>query len=314
MINTRNIIIALLFSSAIFLISCASIDDGSESTTGYFGYYSKYQGYTHHAPFRSYQDSEVMAKALVEAINKGNKIYLKATNAIIPQLFLDNGTTYIQENGTCIQNYGYRKYNTTKTPATSDIIPISSIIEYNNYCLLDSLSPSQRQVVINKSLRLDETAYYDGIQYNIYHYELLAENALEVKIQETPMNWDNMTINGLFLKNSKCYAKYNQDCVSDNITISMDMPGNETNNRFDLYAEEVRSNGTIPQKYTRNIKFYHKDYGYVLADITFLRNNLNITNGDKITMKFQDKDCTFSIEEFGTSNFNCDDYPDYPVN
>ena len=80
MINIRNIIIALLFTSSIFLISCGAVGDGSESVTGYFGYNSKYQGYTHHAAFRSYQDAEIMAKALVDGINKGNKIYLKATN------------------------------------------------------------------------------------------------------------------------------------------------------------------------------------------------------------------------------------------
>ena len=61
MINIRNIIIALLFSSTVFLISCGSVGDGTESVTGYFGYNSKYQGYTHHAAFRSYQDAEIMA-------------------------------------------------------------------------------------------------------------------------------------------------------------------------------------------------------------------------------------------------------------
>ena len=61
MINIRNIIIALLFTSSIFLISCGAVGDGSESVTGYFGYNSKYQGYTHHAAFRSYQDAEIMA-------------------------------------------------------------------------------------------------------------------------------------------------------------------------------------------------------------------------------------------------------------
>ena len=34
MINIRNIIIALLFSSTIFLISCGAVGDGSESVTG----------------------------------------------------------------------------------------------------------------------------------------------------------------------------------------------------------------------------------------------------------------------------------------
>ena len=45
-----------------------------------------------------------------------------------------------------------------------------------------------------------------------------------------------------------------------------------------------------------------------------LENNEQITSGQKITMKFQDKDCIFSIDEFGTTNFNCDDYQDHPVN
>lgn len=314
MINIRNIIIALLFSSTVFLISCGSVGDGTESVTGYFGYNSKYQGYTHHAAFIGYQDAEIMAKALVDGINKGNKIYLKATNAIMPQLYLDNGTQHIQENGTCIQNYGYRSYNTTRTPTTSDNRTMTSYITYNNYCLLDTLSPSQYKIIVDKTSRLDEAAYFDGNQYNVYYYELLADTGLELKMQESPMSWDNMTLNGLFLKDSKCYANHNQDCVTNNTTISMDMPDNATKYRFDLYAEETRSNGTIPQTYKRSIKFYHADYGYVTADIIFLGNNITVSTGQKITMQFQDKDCKFSIEEFGTNNFNCDDYQDVPVN
>ena len=314
MINIRNIIIALLFTSSIFLISCGAVGDGSESVTGYFGYNSKYQGYTHHAAFRSYQDAEIMAKALVDGINKGNKIYLKATNAIIPQLFLDNGTTYIQENGTCIQNYGFRRYNTTISPSTSDNRTMTSYITYDNYCVLDTLAPLAKKVIVNKTSYLEESAYFDGIQYNIYHYELLADTGLELKIQDSPLNWDNMTINGLFLKDNKCYAQYNQDCVSNYLTIRMDMPNNESSYRFDLYAEEEDQTGNNTQLYNRTINFYHKDYGYVTADISFLENNEQITSGQKITMKFQDKDCIFSIDEFGTTNFNCDDYQDHPVN
>lgn len=314
MINIRNIITALLISSTIFLISCGTAGDGTESTTGDFGYISRYQGYTHHAVYTGYANAEIVAKALVNAINTGNKIYAKTISAIIPQLYLDNGTTYMQENGTCIQNYGRREYNTTMIPETNIPVYQESYINYNNYCLLDSLSSGSRQVIINKRSYLEETAYFDGLQYNVYHYELLSEEGMEVKIQETASEWDNMTINGLFLKDTKCIQKYNKDCVSDNMTISMDMPGSESSYRFDLYAEEVRRNGSIPEKYTRSIKFYHKDFGYVTADIVFLRNNISITDGDIITMKFQDKDCEFSIDEFGTTNFNCGDYPDYPVN
>lgn len=309
MINIRNIIIFLLFSSTVFLISCAAFDDGVVSTNGYFDYNSKYTGYTHHAAFKSYEDSQIMAKALVDAINKANKIYLRATNAIIPQLFLDNGTTYIQENGTCIQNYGFRNYNTILTPSTSDNITQTSYITYNNYCMLDTLSPApQRKVVINKTSYLEESAYYDGMQYNIYHYELLADAGLEVKIQETTLNWDNMTINGFFMKDNKCYRTYNQDCVSNYTTIRMDMPGNESNYRFDLYAEEIDQTSNHTQTYKRNIDFYHKDYGYVTADISFLENNLTVADGQKITMKFQDRDCVFSIDEFDTNEFYCGDY------
>ena len=259
MINIRNIIIALLFTSSIFLISCGAVGDGSESVTGYFGYNSKYQGYTHHAAFRSYQDAEIMAK-------------------------------------------------------TSDNRTMTSYITYSNYCLLDTLSPSQYKIIVDKTSRLDEAAYFDGNQYNVYYYELLADTGLELKMQESPMSWDNMTLNGLFLKDSKCYATHNQECVTNNTTISMDMPDNATKYRFDLYAEETRSNGTIPQTYKRSIKFYHADYGYVTADIIFLGNNITVSTGQKITMQFQDKDCKFSIEEFGTNNFNCDDYQDVPVN
>ena len=79
MINIRNIIIALLFTSSIFLISCGAVGDGSESVTGYFRYNSKYQGYTHHAAFRSYQDAEIMAKALVDGINKSYKCHNATT-------------------------------------------------------------------------------------------------------------------------------------------------------------------------------------------------------------------------------------------
>lgn len=314
MINIRNIIIALLFSSTIFLISCgASTGDGTDNMTGgYFGYVSKYQGYTNHAVYTGYDNAEIMAKALVDAINKANKIYTKATTAIIPQLYLENGTTYIHENGTCIQNYGFRWYNTRMTPTTS--IPAShmSYINYDNYCLLDSLSSSSRQVIVNKTSRLDETGYFDGIQYNVYNYKLLSETGMEVKIQEGPSNWDNMTINGIIWKDNKCVYNYNKDCISDNMTISIDMPGSESNYRFDFYAEEIRQNGSIPQRYTRSIKFYHKDFGYVTADLAFLRGNISVNGGDNITMKFQNKDCMFSVNEFGTDNFNCGDYPDYP--
>lgn len=314
MINIRNIIIALLFSSTIFLISCGAVGDGSESVTGYFGYNSRYQGYTNHAVFTSYADAEIIAKALVNAINKGNKIYLKGTNAIIPQLYLDNGTTHIQENGTCIQNYGYREYNTTMVPTTTDNRTMTSYITYSNYCLLDTLSPSQNKIIVNKTSRLDESAYYDGNQYNVYYYKLLADTGLELKIQDTFTEWDNMTINGIFYKENKCIYNFNKECISDNTTISIDMPDNESSYRLDFYAEDVKSNGSIPAKYSKSIKFYHTDYGYVTADITFLKNNITIAEGQKITMKFQNKDCIFSIDEFGTTNFNCDDYQDYPVN
>ena len=177
-----------------------------------------------------------------------------------------------------------------------------------------SLEPIKaKKVIVNKTSYLEESAYFDGIQYNIYHYELLADTGLELKIQDSPLNWDNMTVNGLFLKDNKCYAQYNQDCVSNYLTIRMDMPNNESSYRFDFYAEEDQT-GNNTQLYNRTINFYHKDYGYVTVDISFLENNEQITSGQKITMKFQDKDCIFSIDEFGTSNFNCDDYQDYPVN
>ena len=191
---------------------------------------------------------------------------------------------------------------------------MTSYITYDNYCVLDTLAPLAKKVIVNKTSYLEESAYFDGIQYNIYHYELLADTGLELKIQDSPLNWDNMTINGLFLKDNKCYAQYNQDCVSNYLTIRMDMPNNESSYRFDLYAEEEDQTGNNTQLYNRTINFYHKDYGYVTADISFLENNEQITSGQKITMKFQDKDCIFSIDEFGTTNFNCDDYQDHPVN
>ena len=81
------------------------------------------------------------------------------------------------------------------------------------------------------------------------------------------MSWDNMTLNGLFLKDSKCYANHNQDCVTNNTTISMDMPDNATKYRFDLYAEETRSNGTIPYtKIGHKIWYLKRDLERVLRD------------------------------------------------
>ena len=102
MINIRNIITALLVVSTILLISCSQGDNSENITGGYFGYNSKYNGYTNHAVFRSYEESEKIAKELVNGINQSNKIYNNTLKALMPQLYLDNGTTYIREEGTCI--------------------------------------------------------------------------------------------------------------------------------------------------------------------------------------------------------------------
>ncbi len=307
MINIRNIITFILIVTTIMLVSCAIQEDTSDNTNGgYFGYNTKYKGYTNHAVFRAYKENEKIAKELVNAINKANLIYNMTIVPLIPQLFLDNGTQFIHENGTCTGMEGFREYNTIKTPSNSDNITKFSDIIYNKYCLKKAVSTVPGSVIIDNVTRLKETANFDGNLFNSYYYELLFENGVSVKIQNNHTSWDNMTLHGIIYKNEKCYNTNNTNCPNQDILIRVDMPGNETNFRFDLEAKYTSNNNKTTFK--KEIKFFHHEYGYVTADITFLKDNILVSPGDKITMKFKDKNCVFSTDEFNTNEFYCGEY------
>ncbi len=304
MINIRNIITALLVVSTILLISCSQGDNSENITGGYFGYNSKYNGYTNHAVFRSYEESEKIAKELVNGINQSNKIYNNTLKALMPQLYLDNGTTYIREEGTCINNKGFREYGTRLSPATSDNVSITSYIQYKNYCLDNKILTTTQNVVVNNATNMKEIANYDGNLYNSYFYELTLENNVNITIQNGG-NYDNLSLNGIIYKNEKCFKTNNTECPNQEILLRMDMPNNETKYRFDLQTTTIKNDNTFKKE--KIIRFYHHEYGYVEADITFLKNE-TISNGDKITMKFQNKDCKFSIDEFKSKEFYCGEY------
>lgn len=304
MINIRNIITALLIVSTILLISCSQGDNSENIAGGYFGYNSKYNGYTNHAVFRSYEESEKIAKELVNGINQSNKIYNNTLKTLMPQLYLDNGTTYIKEEGTCENNKGFREYGTRLSPTTSDNVSITSYIQYKNYCLDNKISTATQNVVVNNATYMKEIANYDGNLYNSYFYELTLENNVNITIQNSG-NYDNLSLNGIIYKNEKCFKTNNIECPNQEILLRMDMPNNETKYRFDLQTATIKNDNTFKKE--KIIRFYHHEYGYVEADITSLKNE-TVSNGDKITMKFQNKDCEFSIDEFNSNEFYCGEY------
>lgn len=304
-----KILLALIFS--FIFISCG----GGEYSTEYenwFGYYSRYQGQTNHAYFNGYTDAEVMAKKVVEGINIAKKLYRTSVTALIPPIFLDNATTYMEHDNlsVCPASTGYRAYNSqpVRSIPNPDNYTFECFINYYDYCLNDNLDSSPRTVTVdykNTTSRQRIWANYKGIDGTKHiNYELEAKD-INIKINESTGS-DNMTIFGLVIKN----ATYSTDnitaedpSVSKTVTLRLDMPNDEKNYRFDFYSD----NGTI--------NFYHYQYGYVTVDISdFINSTRPVDERTKITMVYQeDRRCTFSQEEFGNSKwFNCDDYPDYP--
>ena len=109
----RNISILLAIIISIPIFSCGDAQMNTEYEN-WFGYYSRYTGQTNHAYYNGYTDAEVMAKKVVEAINLSKKLYRTSVTALIPPIFLDNYTTYMdQDNGTCLTNWGWREYNSS---------------------------------------------------------------------------------------------------------------------------------------------------------------------------------------------------------
>lgn len=306
-----------ILSAVILLfmtISCA----GGEYSTEYenwFGYYSRYKGQTNMAYYNGYTDAEAMAKKVVDGINTAKKLYRTSVNALIPPIFLDNSTTYMYHDNlsTCPASSGYREYNSMpiRSIPNPDNYTFECFINYYNYCLNDNLDSSPRTVTVNyqnTAARQRIWANYRGAvgASKRINYELEAED-INISIRENTGN-DNMTIFGLVIKD----ATYSTDNITaedpfvpKTVTLRLDMPNDEENYRFDFYSD----NGTL--------NFYHYQYGYVTVDISeFLSDTRPIDERTKITMVYQEnRECTFSREEFGNSNwFNCDDYPDYPQN
>lgn len=306
----KNISILLTIILSSLLISCGEMEETPEDEyNNSFGYHSKYSGKTNHAYFNGYDNAEIMAKKLVEGINQANKIYRNATTALIPELFLEDNIKrkYDYDNGTCPINSGKRKYKTmyiSDIPNPDNYTHISNI-NYLEYCLYNELDPLKKQVIVNKdNIRLEENYKFDGNNNKILDYKLNVEN-IELKIQENTINWDNMTINGLILRHT-IYPIHTEKVLKDNFTISLDMPRQETQYRFDFYTNIESNSNTTNNHENLTIKFYHYDYGYITADVSFLKNNQTVSNGDQITMLFRDnRACTFSPNEFNTDDFNC---------
>ena len=263
-----------ILSAVILLfmtISCA----GGEYSTEYenwFGYYSRYKGQTNMAYYNGYTDAEVMAKKVVDGINTAKKLYRTSVTALIPPIFLDNYTTYMDHDNlsVCPTSTGWREYNSQpiRSIPNPDNYTFECFINYFNYCLNDNLESSPKAKDIN------------------------------IQINESTGS-DNMTIFGLVIKD----ATYSSDNITSEdhsvpktVTLRLDMPKDETNYRFDFYSD----NGTL--------NFYHYQYGYVTVDISeFINSTRPIDNRTKITMVYQENEkCRFSRSEFGTSDFNCD--------
>lgn len=299
--------ISILFTiilSCIF-VSCASSDYVDEYEN-YFGYYSRYKGQTNHAYYNGYTDAEVMAKKVVEGINMAKKLYRTSVTALIPPIFLDNNTTYMVKDNlsVCPASTGYREYNSQpiRSIPTPDNYTFECYINYFNYCLNDNLESTPRNVIVdyqNKASKQRIWANYKGAVGSTkkINYKLEAKD-INIKITESTGS-DNMTIFGLVIKD----ATYNTDNITSedpsvpkSVTLRLDMPKEEAQYRFDFYSD----NGTL--------NFYHYQYGYVTVDMSeFLNSTRPIDDRTKITMLYQEnKKCRFSINEFGTSNFNCD--------
>lgn len=292
--------VILLFIS----ISCAGGEYGAEYEN-WFGYYSRYKGQTNHAFYNGYTDAETMAKKVVDGINMAKKLYRTSVTALIPPIFLDNNTTYMNHDNlsVCPASTGYREYNSQpiRSIPTPDNYTFECYINYFNYCLNDNLESSPRNVIVNYQNQASKQRIWanyrgaDGAKH--INYELEAED-INIKITESTGS-DNMTIFGLVIKD----ATYTTDnitledpSVPKTVTLRLDMPKEETNYRFDFYSD----NGTL--------NFYHYQYGYVTVDISdFINSTRPIDDRTKITMVYQENEkCRFSISEFGTSDFNCD--------
>ncbi len=298
----RSISIIIVVALSFSIFSCSDLPLAEYLNN--FGYDTRYTGLTNQAAYNGYDASETMAEKLVEAIETAIKLYQSSITALIPAIYVDNSTDYIYEdNGTCLQNWGYRSYNSKPLSqislATGDNYTFTSYINYYNYCRYDTMSTSYRQVLVdyeNEASKQEITAIYYG-NYSVY-YELEAKD-ISISIKETT-GTERMTIYGLVIKE----AVYTQDnfTASDpdatkEITLRLDMPGDETNYRFDFYSD----NSTL--------YFYHYDYGYVVVDVSDFMNYVGgeIPEKSKIVMYYQDdKKCQFSKSEFGTSDFNCD--------
>lgn len=309
----RSIKILSVFIFSLIFISCGSGGEYDTEYENWFGYYSRYVGQTNHAYFNGYTDAEVMAKKVVEGINIAKKLYRTSVTALIPPIFLDNTTTYMEHDNlsVCPASTGYRAYNSqpVRSIPNPDNYTFECFINYYDYCLNDNLDSSPRTVTVdykNTAVKQRIWANYNGASDGTKHlnYELEAKD-INIKINESTGS-DNMTIFGLVIKD----ATYSTDNItaedpfaSKTITLRLDMPKDETNYRFDFYSD----NGTL--------KFYHYKYGYVTVDISdFINSTRPIDERTKITMVYnENRKCTFSQEEFGNSKwFNCDNYPDYP--
>lgn len=296
-----KIITVVIFSFTF--ISCGS-EEYSTEYENWFGYYSRYKGQTNHAYYNGYTDAEAMAKKVVDGINTAKKLYRTSITALIPPIFLDNNTTYMYDNlSVCPASTGWREYNSkpVRSIPNPDNYTFECFINYFNYCLNDNLDSSPRNVIIdyqNTASKQKILANYKGIDgTKKINYELEAKD-INVKINESTGS-DNITIFGLVIKD----ATYNTDNITSEdpsvpktVILRLDMPKEETQYRFYFYSD----NGTL--------NFYHYKYGYVTIDISdFINSTRPIDNRAKITMIYQEnKQCRFSISEFGTRDFNCD--------
>lgn len=321
----RNIKILFLLSIPFIILtvlpSCGgSIYDDNNTDLiygGRFGYYSKYNGASNQAYKGTHARSEEIARELVNAINLSNKIYLYAVEMMIPEFYVDNYTNtedyYFQgnrkiDNGTCTPTKGTREYYTIQKSMNGyDNLTKKDYIDFMNYCHVNMYSPVERKVIINSRGYLDQNYTETNLLTSIYSkfYSQNADN-ITVSIQNSTNLWDNFTMTGLVERTKQKQAGgYN---YTKNITkISMDMPDNPTMYRFDFTADEG-STTTSPKK---TIDFYHRDYGYVTADISFLGNNEELTDKQIIVMYFNsassgdNNTCVFYPAKIGSGNFDC---------
>lgn len=319
----RNIKILFLLSIPFIILtvlpSCggSTYDDNETYGTygGIFGYYTKYTGYTNQAYYGDYARSEAIAKQLVEAINLSNKIYLNAVEMMIPEFFVDNltdtedyyylGNTRI-DNGTCTPTKGTREYYyTDKNNLTSlDNVTKLDYVNFKNYCHVNEYTPVIRKVILNNRGEVEQNYRKTNLLESTYT-KFYSENRdnITISIQNSRNLWDNFTMNGL-VERTKQKQVGGYDYTKNTTKIRMDMPSNPTMYRFDFTADEGSAT-TSPKK---TIDFYHKDYGYVTVDLSFLGNNEELTDRQVITMHFRDnKTCVFYPAKIGTQYFDCTD-------